>query len=85
MSGPGPRQERGSAEGSRRHPPHLETNTADAPVQRSAQAPNAVPTQAANAGGSDKQPVEEAQKVKIDRASMYERRPEEHKDHHPER
>lgn len=83
-AGPGPRQEHGSAEGSRKHPPHLEANSAGAPVQQSTQAPNDVPVLPANAHGSDQQPMDEAQQQKIDRESMYGRRPEEHKDHRPE-
>ena len=83
-AGPGPRQEHGSAEGSRRHPPHTEANSAGAPVQESTQAPNDVPVLPANAHGSDENAADETQRQGIDRESMYERRPEEHKDHRPE-
>lgn len=81
--GAGPREERGSAAGSRRHPPHLDANSAGAPVQESTQAPNDVPVLPANAGGKDKVSGEELRKQKIDRESMYDKRPEEDKNHHP--
>lgn len=76
MSTPGPRNEQGSAAGSRRHPPHVDENAEGAPVQGSSQAPNQVPTMPANAHGSDQVPVSEGP---IDPESMYNRRPGEDK------
>lgn len=77
--GPGPRQERGSAETSSRNPPHVDVNVQGQPVQRSSQNPDDVPTLPANAHGRDHAPAGE-QPHSIDEASMYDRRPEEDKD-----
>jgi hypothetical protein len=78
--GPGPREERGTAEGSRLHPPHVDVNAKGSDVQQTQASPKDVPTMPANAGGSDQAPGGE-QPHSIDHGSMYERRPEEHKDH----
>ena len=78
--GPGPREERGTQEGSQRHPPHVDVNAKGQPVQQSSQNPADVPTMPANASGSDQAEGGE-QPREIDPASMYDRRPEEHKDH----
>jgi hypothetical protein len=80
--GPGPRQERGTAEGSRRHPPHVDVNAQGSPVQASSQNPDDVPTLPANASGSDHAHGGE-QPHTIDETSMYDRRPEEDKDINP--
>jgi hypothetical protein len=78
--GPGPREERGTAESSRKHPPHVDVNAAGSPVQQSPESPADVPTMPANASGSDHAAGGE-QPHTIDHGSMYDRRPEEHKDH----
>jgi hypothetical protein len=80
--GPGPRQEQGDAAGSRRDPPHVDVNAEGADAQRSSPSPRDVPTLPANAHGSDHAPSGE-QPRSTDRASMYDRRPEEDKDHTP--
>jgi hypothetical protein len=77
-SGPGPRQEHGDAESSRRHPPKLTQNDRDAEVQDSTQAPNDVPVLPANAHGQDVVPPDVP--GEIDDESMYDRRPGEDKD-----
>lgn len=79
MSAPGPRKEVGSAESSRLHPPHVDENAQGAPAQASSSAPNDVPVLPANAHGRDVTP--DTRPGSIDRASMYDRRPEEHKDY----
>ena len=79
-AGPGPRQERGDAESSRRHPPHVDESARGAPVQASTQAPDDVPTLPANAHGEDLQASEHHQDRPIDPESMYDRRPGEDKD-----
>lgn len=79
-AGPGPREERGTAEGSRLHPPHVDVNAQGADAQASSQSPGEVPVLGANAGGKDKAHGGE-QPHTIDHTSMYDRRPEEHKDH----
>jgi hypothetical protein len=77
--GPGPREERGTAEGSRLHPPHVDTGVQGKPVQDSSAAPGDVPTLPANAHGHDRAHGGE-QPHEIREDSMYEGRPEEHKD-----
>ena len=77
--GPGPREERGTAESSRRNPPHVDVNAKGQPVQQSSQNPDDVPTMPANAHGRDQAPSGE-QPHTIDPASMYDRRPSEDKD-----
>ena len=78
--GPGPREERGTQAGSQRHPPHVDVNAKGKPVQESTDNPTEVPTMPANASGHDQAEEGEPPMV-IDRESMYDRRPEEHKDH----
>jgi hypothetical protein len=75
---PGPREERGTAAGSRRNPPHVTENDADAPVQDSIPAPDDVPVLPANAHGEDT--VRSDALSEIDDESMYDRRPGEDKD-----
>lgn len=75
----GGREEKGSAAGSHRHPPHVTEGVENEPVQESTQAPGNVPVEAANAHGEDKHPAEEA-KQPIRSESMYDDRPEEDKD-----
>lgn len=82
--GAGPRAARGTAADSQRHPPHLDVNAEDAPVQASTEAPNDVPVLPANAGGQDKQEVKPGE-GEIDHESMYSRRPEEDKHYRPEK
>ena len=77
--GPGPREERGTAAGSQLHPPHVDVNAQGAQAQESSQSPKDVPTMPANAAGRDDAPSGEQPKT-IDHASMYDRRPQEHKD-----
>ncbi|HYH79804.1 MAG TPA: hypothetical protein VEX86_08400 [Longimicrobium sp.] len=78
--GPGPREERGTAESSQLHPPHVDVNATGKPAQESSQSPTDVPTLPANASGRDTAPSGEQPKT-IDDESMYDRRPEEDKDH----
>ena len=80
--GPGPREERGDQASSRLHRPHVDVNAEGGEAQASSQSPHDVPTLPANAHGSDRAPGGE-QPRSIDHGSMYERRPEEHKDHTP--
>ena len=80
--GPGPREERGDGAGSSRNPPHLDVNAQGADAQASSRSPRDVPTLPANAHGSDHASGGE-QPHSTDRASMYEGRPEEDKDHTP--
>jgi hypothetical protein len=82
--GPGPREERGTAESSRRNPPHVDVNAQGAPVQQSSQNPGDVPTLPSNAHGHDRAPVADEPRT-VDPASMYERRPSEDKDVPPGR
>jgi hypothetical protein len=77
--GPGPRDEQGDADSSRRHPPHADENARGAPLQASSQSPGEVPALPANASGSDRAEGGE-QPHEIDHGSMYDRRPEEDKD-----
>jgi hypothetical protein len=76
------RQEVGTAADSQRHPPHVASSDADAPVQDELPSPDAVPVLPANAAGSDKITAEE-QDEPIDEESMYEGRPERDKDRPP--
>lgn len=78
--GPGPREERGTKEGSQLHPPHVDVNAEDSALQGSSQSPGDVPAMPANAHGHDRAEGGEHPRT-IDDASMYDRRPEEHKDH----
>ncbi len=78
----GTRQEVGDAASSRKHPPHLDENSEDAPVQEDLPSPHDVPTLPATAHGADKQSTEE-QEQPINPESMYENRPEEHKEISP--
>lgn len=78
--GPGPREEHGTREGSQRHPPHVDVNAVGSPVQGSSRGPAEVPAMPANASGHDRAEGGE-HPHRIDQGSMYERRPEEHKDH----
>ena len=80
--GPGPREERGTAASSQLHPPHVDVNAEGASAQESSQSPHDVPTMPANAGGHDRAEGGE-QPHTIDHGSMYDRRPEEHKDSDP--
>lgn len=76
---PGPRREIGDAESSQLHPPHVSDQDRDAPVQKSAPSPSAVPTMPANAHGRDV--VDSHREVpRVDDESAYERRPGEDKD-----
>jgi hypothetical protein len=78
--GPGPREERGTQASSQRHPPHVDVNARGKPVQDSTENPTDVPTLPANASGRD-QAEEGEQPMVIDHESMYDRRPEEDKNH----
>jgi hypothetical protein len=80
--GPGPRQERGTTASSSRNPPHVDVNAQGADAQESSQSPSDVPTMPANAHGSDHASGDEQPRT-TDSASMYDRRPEEDKDHTP--
>ena len=78
--GPGPREEVGGAASSRRDPPHVDVNAEGADAQASSRSPHDVPTMPANAHGSDHSKGGEQPRT-TDAASMYDRRPEEDKDH----
>ena len=80
--GPGPREEHGTAAGSRLHPPHVDVNAEGAEAQSSSASPRDVPTMPANAHGSDRAEGGELPRS-IDQGSAYEGRREEHKDHTP--
>ena len=77
--GPGPREERGTAAGSQLHPPHVDVNAQGAQAQDSSDSPSDVPTMPANAAGHDRAEGGE-HPHSIDHGSMYDRRPQEHKD-----
>jgi hypothetical protein len=82
---PGPvgsRKEVGDSESSQRHPPHVDENMEDAPLQEDHPSPEDVAGLPATAHGEDKQTVDE-QTQPIDPASMYDRRPEEDKNWEP--
>lgn len=76
------RRQVGTAESSRRDPPHVTPNAEGAPVQRSSEAPDDVAVLPANAAGRDNLTPEE-QKETIDDESMYDRRPSQDKDKPP--
>jgi hypothetical protein len=80
--GPGPRAERGDAASSSRNPPHTDVNAEGAEIQGSSRNPSDVPTLPANAHGSDTTSSDEQPRT-TDSGSMYDRRPEEDKDHTP--
>jgi hypothetical protein len=80
--GPGPREEHGDAASSRLHPPHVDVNAQGSELQGSSKSPGDVPAMPANAHGSDRAHGGE-QPHSTDPASMYDRRPEEDKDHTP--
>ncbi len=75
----GTRQEVGNAASSRKHPPHVDENAEEAPLQEEHPSPEDVPTLPATAHGEDKVSTDE-QKQPINSESMYDNRPEEHKD-----
>ncbi len=78
----GTRREVGDAASSQKHPPHVDENMEDAPIQDELPSPQDVPTLPATAHGEDNSSTEE-QAQSVDPESMYENRPEEHKDIHP--
>ncbi len=78
----GTRQEVGDAASSRKHPPHVDENMEDAPVQEDLPSPQDVPTLPATAHGDDKISTEE-QPQRVNPESAYENRPEEHKEIRP--
>lgn len=78
----GSREEKGNSATSRKHPPHLNENAEDAPLQDSQPGPEEVPTLPANAHGEDEVSTTE-QAQPIDDESMYDRRPGEDKDRPP--
>jgi hypothetical protein len=78
---PGPvgsRKEMGDSASSQRHPPHVDENMQDAPLQDEHPSPGDVAALPATAHGQDKESTEE-QTQPIDPASMYDGRPEESK------
>jgi hypothetical protein len=79
---PGKRKEVGTAASSRLHPPHVDENADDSPVQDSTGNPAEIPTLPANASGSDKVTTTDHDRG-IDRASMYDKRTAEDKDQPP--
>jgi hypothetical protein len=83
--GPGPvgsRKEVGDRASSQRHPPHVDENMEDAPLQEEHPSPDDVAGLPATAHGKDKQTADE-QAQPIDPESMYDGRPEESKDWTP--
>lgn len=76
------REEKGSAAGSRRHPPHVTENSEGGTVESEESAPGEVPILPANAEGSDTVSTEELDQG-IDDTSMYDRRRDEDKDTPP--
>ena len=79
---PGKRKEVGDAASSRLHPPHVDDNADEAPVQDEHENPAEIPTLPANASGSDKITTAEHDQG-IDEESMYDKRPSQDKDHPP--
>ncbi|MDB4948687.1 MAG: hypothetical protein JWM27_1336 [Gemmatimonadetes bacterium] len=79
---PGPREEQGSAAGSRLHPPHVvEGEPAGTAAEQQAK-PKAEPAPPANGASRDHASTDEHPR-RTDHASMYDRRPEEDKGHEP--
>lgn len=76
------RREKGTAQGSAEHPPHVTENAEDAPLQEHHPAPDDAPVLGPNAQGRDKVPADEAAQP-IDEESMYDGRPSEDKDRPP--
>lgn len=76
------REEKGSAAGSRRHPPHKTENTESGQVESEDDAPGDVPVLPANAQGTDTVTTAEHEQA-IDETSMYDRRRDEDKDRPP--
>lgn len=78
----GSRKEIGTAASSQKHPPHLDENMEDAPLQEEHPSPDDVAALPATAHGRDKEPTT-GQEQPIDDESMYEHRPEEDKNWDP--
>ncbi|CAN5861986.1 hypothetical protein BH23GEM3_BH23GEM3_21170 [soil metagenome] len=78
----GSRKEIGTAASSQKHPPHVDENMEDAPLQEEHPSPNDVAGLPATAHGQDKETTT-AQEQPIDHESMYDHRPEEHKNWAP--
>lgn len=76
------RDEKGTAAGSRRHPPHTTENSDAGQVQSEEEAPGEVPVLPANAQGTDTVSTETHEQP-IDETSMYDRRRDEDKDRPP--
>lgn len=77
------RKEVGGQQSSSRNPPHATQNDVAADqIQDESSSRKTVPSMPANAGGSDRIPTDD-QDQGIDPASMYDRRPGEHKDRPP--
>ncbi len=76
-SQPGPRKDVGTAAGSQLHPPHVDVNADDAPLQESNTSPTDVPLSGANAHGTDHGGTTTGTP---DDESMYGGRPGENKD-----
>jgi hypothetical protein len=76
------REEKGSAESSRRNPPHPTEGAEAGRVQSKERAPGDVPVLPANAQGTDKVSTEEHDQP-IDETSMYDGRRDENKDTPP--
>ena len=79
---PNGRKEVGTAASSRLHPPHVDENAEDGPVQDEHDNPADIPTLPANASGSDKITTAEHDQP-IDDESMYDRRRSQDKDQPP--
>ena len=79
---PGARKEVGTAASSRLHPPHVDENADDAPVQAGHGNPAEIPTLPANASGHDRVTTREHDQG-IDEESMYDRRTSQDKDRPP--
>jgi hypothetical protein len=79
---PRARKEVGTAASSRLHPPHVDENADDAPVQAGHGNPAEIPALPANASGRDKVTTAEHGQP-IDEESMYDRRTSQDKDRPP--
>jgi hypothetical protein len=82
-SAPGERTEMGTADDSRRHPPHVTENADDAAIQNG-EPDGEIPVIPPNASGHDRVPADD-QARPIDPESAYDRRPAEDKDTPPGR
>lgn len=80
----GTRKEVGDSASSRRHPPHVDENVEDAPIQERNPSGEKVAPLPANAHGTDKpDPHDQQEEAAVEEESMYEHRRDEDKDRPP--